>query len=499
MLLTLTGRDLAQSLSASNVIEGAFRSGRKYHLKHVNIILAACPDGARRAKENQAMMVPIVLEKNRQSLGRIDATGYVPEALVVSGDYTRRLLLRSGITQAYAWVDAGLDIQANGEISAEELCQKLHVCLQQKYFGSIGSVSCQATPWIQNVYPFENYFIYDMQGSKHRQAFVLDPVAKKISLSGQSISAAGFPVSLVGQPYTQSGQRPHAESRPALIATHPGGKDCDIVTMVIRDLTNINSALSQYLAATKMGNYKPLTPSFAPVNLTSAGKILQPLLSAGVAPLDFVRWMEMGGPGSGRHKGIANNQEKSQKRIDQMHNILQSSPRPSGDDVHHEGMQSDLKYAQKAHSIGNYDGTKGAYSSFMKHATSYLTAAAQYDPCSCEHDGWQHSTDGHCNVKGCKCKKHDGAMAAGGGMCTCSHMGAKHTKAPDMSCSVSGCKCTGFGMRAAEMVPNEADDMQMGGWGSGGRKMGLHMHVGKGLKCKLCGKMKGAAIHKLKM
>ena len=47
------------------------------------------------------------------------------------------------------------------------------------------------------------------------------------------------------------------------------------------------------LSAIKFGLYKPLKPDFAPVNLSDDGKILGPLVEAGISPADFVCYVDV--------------------------------------------------------------------------------------------------------------------------------------------------------------------------------------------------------------
>jgi hypothetical protein len=78
------------------------------------------------------------------------------------------------------------------------------------------------------------------------------------------------------------------------VSSH-GGANSDLVRMVIRNCSNVNAAVAQLLSAIKLGLYKPMKPSFAPVNLSDDGKILGPLVEACIDPADFVRWIDQNG------------------------------------------------------------------------------------------------------------------------------------------------------------------------------------------------------------
>ena len=95
-------------------------------------------------------------------------------------------------------------------------------------------------------------------------------------------------------PPSQSGVRQVSRPLP-LAGNHVVGMpnpSSDLVRLVVRDSPSVVSAVSNLVSAIKNGLYKPMKPSFAPVNLSDDGKILGPLVEAGIAPVDFVVWAD---------------------------------------------------------------------------------------------------------------------------------------------------------------------------------------------------------------
>ncbi len=99
--------------------------------------------------------------------------------------------------------------------------QKLDVAIRERILGPARADgnSCfpgQISPWIVEIYPFENYFIYNLKGQKYRQGYVLDPVKREVRLgTGSSkveekyVLASGVDVAVkAGGP--GSGPRAHA-------------------------------------------------------------------------------------------------------------------------------------------------------------------------------------------------------------------------------------------------------------------------------------------------
>jgi len=299
MRVSLTGDVIAGLLSASAESLGAFKAGRSYDLVRVHLVKVGCPKEVAACKDNH-LNVPLVIERNRKHYGTIKATSYYPKAVVVAGAYRRDHMLARGVLDSWGWVERGsVDIDAADAIGCGELMEKLSTLLQAKYYGNQKQVYGQPWPCVCQVYPFESYLVYDFGGQKYRQAFALDPIDHDVKLTGESVKVSEkfVDASDAGMPKTQSGMRQVQNPLP-LASNHTssrGGANSDLVRMVVRDSPSIRKAVADLQAAIKFGLYKPMKPSFAPVNLSDSGKILGPLVEAGIAPADFVVWADREG------------------------------------------------------------------------------------------------------------------------------------------------------------------------------------------------------------
>jgi hypothetical protein len=299
MRVSLTGDTIAQLLSVSGDSVGAFKAGHSYDLVRVHLIRVGCPREMQASAENR-LNVPIVIEKNRKHYGEIVATGYYPEAVVVAGAYRRNHMIAHGVLDAMAWVERGaIEINADDAIGCGELTEKLSHLIQVKIYGNNQPITGQPWPYIVQVYPFENYLIYEFGGQKFRQAFALDPTGRNVALSGDSVKVQEKFVDACGSgmPRTQDGMRQVKNPLPLAgnQVSSRGGENSDLVRMVIRNTANVDKVVAKLLAAIKNGLYKPLQPDFYPVNLSDAGKILGPLVEAGISPVDFVAWADENG------------------------------------------------------------------------------------------------------------------------------------------------------------------------------------------------------------
>ena len=265
-------------------------------LARINLVRAACPFEVASTRQNLALGLPIVVEKNRKNIGTIEATGYTPTAIITAGAARRNYLLEKGLVHAWAWVEAGsMELNADQMIQPVELLEKLNGALQNKFFGMQGAVPGQAYPFIEEVFPFEGFVNYSMRGQRYKQPFILDN--REVRLTGQ-VTACGEPSPTAGNglnkesmPRVQTGVRyAYAPMRGNNQTTTRGALNSELMTQVIRNMSDINEAVDMYLNAVKNGLYKPMKPAFAPVNLSDTGKISAALMKANIAPLDFVRF-----------------------------------------------------------------------------------------------------------------------------------------------------------------------------------------------------------------
>jgi hypothetical protein len=300
-----------------------FRLGKKeYKLVKIGLVRAACPREVEQTRDNLRLDKAIVVDANAAGIGRVHNVSYVPKCIVVAGAARRKHLLSRGVVKDYAFVaiDAMEDIHCDDEISSSELMQKLSYALKDRILGPgwdrRGYVPGQESPYISEVYPFENYFIYSLKGDKYRQRYFLDPVAKSLHLTqgSQKVEEKYVDASarkpLPGEltmsaadrmPMVQTGLRPNPTVTPGNDQTvSPGATNCELVTQIVRNWKNVLEAVSMYLAAIRNGQHKPpfRLPAFAPVDLQPNGKLAQAFVSkdmgkvaaCGLDVCDFAQW-----------------------------------------------------------------------------------------------------------------------------------------------------------------------------------------------------------------
>jgi hypothetical protein len=291
MKIKLLGSELTKSISAKE----PFVASRVYHLAPVRLLQIACPREIMASQANMRM-VPIVVEKNRSGHGKVAATGWQPDAVVVAGAATRHAMLDVGVLQAMAWIEEGLKINADDAISCNELAEKLQAEVTRKFYGSNGPSPNQPYPWIAQIYPFENYMIYCMSGQKYRQPYSLNPVERVVAFAGPSVKVdEKFVNAEAGMPKVETGLRQVSNPYPLspLQVSWRSGATSELMTQVIRDMRNIEGVVGRLQSMIRNGQLEPMIPDFCPVALSADHKILSPFIKAGIAPVDMVRGMAL--------------------------------------------------------------------------------------------------------------------------------------------------------------------------------------------------------------
>ena len=275
----LNGSVIKAILASDSEAKGSFAYAK------INLVKAACPREIASSRQNVANGNPIVIEKNRNFYGKA-STGYVPVAIVVAGGNKRADMLKRGIISAFAWVEAGaMVINADDAIGCQELMTKLNAVLGKK-FPSTASMSYPGSSvWIVEVYPFENYAIYSQMGKNYRQHYSLDPITRTVALQGTP-----------------------TEVKTTYVNASVSGMG--LVSQICHGHTDMVEAVSTYLNAIKHGNYIPLQPDFAPVQINGFGHISNVLAASGISPVDFAIWSSKSGSKEAIIKQIATKDKK---------------------------------------------------------------------------------------------------------------------------------------------------------------------------------------------
>lgn len=268
----------------------------RFTLVKTSLIRLGCPLELQAKVANRVKHLPVVAVRNKKEYGKI-SSGYSPELVVVAGADRRRDLMANGIVRSWVWVENGaIEIKADDAISCYELMDKLSAAIVAKHYGPMQEpLMGQPYPSIRQVYPFENYLIYAMKGDTYRQHYNLDPVAREVRLQGGSVKVQEKFIDAAGEtkqwmPRVQTGV--HWSPAPPMGNTQSmsqGGAKSELVTCIVRNLSNIQSAVNQYLAV--IGGAKKIPNNFAPVSLTWDGKINAFLNAKGVDAFEFAKWV----------------------------------------------------------------------------------------------------------------------------------------------------------------------------------------------------------------
>ncbi|MDE2099971.1 MAG: hypothetical protein KGL39_22145 [Patescibacteria group bacterium] len=280
-------------------------AGKMFRLLRVGLVRAGMPEEVRHLPGNKDMTCSIVMDANTKKFGCVQATGYYPEVVVVAGGIRRQRLLDAGFVRSWAYVNAAREINADDEISSNELMAKLDNLLQDKILGSNRQPIGNAWPNIIEIYPFENYMIFQLKGQKYRQSFSLDPVERRVGLLGGTVPVKEMYVTAgdakESMPRSQTGHHyNYAHTRGQLQTIAPGGKTSELVTQLVRNWGNVLEAVRMYLDYAKARtNKQQMRPAFQPVDVEGTHKIEAMLRAHGIDRFDFACWSA-----AVRHKAI---------------------------------------------------------------------------------------------------------------------------------------------------------------------------------------------------
>ena len=154
----------------------------KFLLLDLPLHFAACPRRAYDSGKVQGCMraaadsqEPIVVDVNKQRIGGAMG-GYYPPVIVVDGVHRHAAGRLQGRETIKAWVGdlaaqaLGLTIRADHQFGSSELQKKIQEQLDTQYpKDPVNPYSNR--PYVSEVYPYENYFVYSQGGKQYRQSF----------------------------------------------------------------------------------------------------------------------------------------------------------------------------------------------------------------------------------------------------------------------------------------------------------------------------------------
>lgn len=137
---------------------------------------------------------PIVVDLNRKHVGKT-STNYFPPVIVVDGKHRHKSRTINGHQTIKAWVGikaaAKLGfIHADHKLGSDELRTMLSQAISKKYGKQIklpGGAVTNQSPWVREVYPFENYCIFANDSKEFRQAYSINQEQRKVILLAEPV------------------------------------------------------------------------------------------------------------------------------------------------------------------------------------------------------------------------------------------------------------------------------------------------------------------------
>lgn len=135
--------------------------------------------------------VPIVVDFNFKKIGKT-ARGFYPQIHLVDGIERLEARARRGEPRILAWVgcevsdEFKITLQADHDLSADEIQTQLQDLIMTDIgykSGGMNEVGMQY-PWIEKLYPMEDYCIYTVGRKKYRQRYTIED--KVVSLDGKA-------------------------------------------------------------------------------------------------------------------------------------------------------------------------------------------------------------------------------------------------------------------------------------------------------------------------
>ena len=269
-------------------------NGKAFKLARIGLVRAACPRELQSTTDNVNPFKALKVERNRKQLGFVADTGYFPPVVITAGAALRTRLLDNAHIFAYAFVSEDANMRIEGEIAASALLQQVSSALVSRYYPR-GVFRGQTWPSVQEVYPFENMFTYEIHASRYTQRYFIDPNTRVVRLNGNHV--------LLNNPIVKPEFQIRAGTEmqlptPYLTSTSP------MIYQIVKSISNVDSAVADYLAAIKGGNYTALKPDFCPAQLTADHKVAYPAITArGIEVIDFARYVAMKAEATANYHG----------------------------------------------------------------------------------------------------------------------------------------------------------------------------------------------------
>jgi hypothetical protein len=266
----------------------------RYLLAKINLVKAACPHVLLAEAANMGVGRMIVVERNRKKLGYVEAADYFPPVVIVAGAETRSQLLKQGHIHGWALVERGaMDLSTREMMGSADVLSLLQEAITTKFYPR-GIFAGQEKPVLVECYPFESRVVYAMKNQLFAQRYIPDFAERRINLIGHVIDACGMNTPMMP---VKTGARysPVSVFTPTT-SSNRGAPNSELVSGIIRDWTDIEKAVRNYLGASRRAS-EVLRPAFEPVALKYGNDIVyrgdtlkHSLVKAGIDPIDFALW-----------------------------------------------------------------------------------------------------------------------------------------------------------------------------------------------------------------
>lgn len=168
----------------------AWLASERFTLARVPVSAVACPVAVRIRTIVGSRECSIVVDVNKRGVGKAGQTGYVPPVIVVSGQQRFEAAVARGDVRVNVWIGELAArrlrlLYADHQLGANELRQLLESELTGAYPVPAPGVAGER-PWITEVYPLENYFVYAYEGRQYRQHYTIDIDTRSVAFGGEA-------------------------------------------------------------------------------------------------------------------------------------------------------------------------------------------------------------------------------------------------------------------------------------------------------------------------
>lgn len=261
-------------------------------IKNVTLVAgrANCEDG------------PILIDANVDKISKLNS-GHVPKVVVLGGLNKLRAAKHNHELYCSAWVGnkalKSLSIKASDAISSSELSSKVQAAIYDTYgpkkVNGATSYDYNKSPWVSDIFPYENYVVYTLDGNQYRQDFTFDSDTRKISLVGKSVQVHSEYIPNIAAAFNNPGQSQAQMVGPCsdILVTY-GAPNSEANRPLM--MSNVEEALLAYGTEIATNVYSPTIPANKPLSPLLAEAVRECEIAAKAYKIkklsvpDFISW-----------------------------------------------------------------------------------------------------------------------------------------------------------------------------------------------------------------